>query len=154
MARFEIVELDPNPAAVVTDEVPLAELTGFFAGAFSAVMAAVAEQGLTFTGPPFAYYPAAPTDKVRVTAGLPVDGEIAPSGEVRPFTRPGGRAVVAVHVGPYESLESTYHDMLEWMGEQGVRPAAGMWEEYLSDPAAQPDPATWRTRVVWPVVDG
>jgi hypothetical protein len=26
-----------------------------------------------------------------------------------------------------------------------------MWEYYLSDPAAEPDPAKWKTLIVWPV---
>jgi len=26
-----------------------------------------------------------------------------------------------------------------------------MWEYYLSDPAAEPDPATWKTLIIWPV---
>jgi hypothetical protein len=27
-----------------------------------------------------------------------------------------------------------------------------VWETYLSDPDMEPDPATWRTLIVWPVV--
>jgi AraC family transcriptional regulator len=26
-----------------------------------------------------------------------------------------------------------------------------MWETYLSDPTVEPDPATWRTEIVWPL---
>lgn len=151
MVHCEIEELPPRTAAVVTAEVPLDGLTDFFAGAFSAVMAAVADQGLTPAGPPFAYYPAAPTEVVQVTAGFPVVGTVSPAAEVRPFTLPGGRAVVAMHVGPYDTLEQTYHGILEWISAQGLTPAAAMWEEYLSDPGQEPDPATWRTRVVWPL---
>jgi hypothetical protein len=29
--------------------------------------------------------------------------------------------------------------------------AEGMWESYLSDPSAEPDPATWRTQLTWPL---
>lgn len=29
-----------------------------------------------------------------------------------------------------------------------------MWESYLSDPVAEPDPATWRTRIMWSVAGG
>jgi effector-binding domain-containing protein len=153
MVHCEIVELPPRPAAVVTAEVPLDGLTDFFGGAFSTVMAAVAEQALAPAGPPFAYYPAAPTDVVQVTAGFPVTGTVSEAGEVRPFTLPGGRAVVAMHVGPYDALEATYHEMLGWVSEQGLVPAEGMWEEYLSDPGQEPDSAKWLTRVVWPLAE-
>jgi hypothetical protein len=26
-----------------------------------------------------------------------------------------------------------------------------MWEYYLSDPAVEPDPANWKTLIIWPV---
>jgi hypothetical protein len=30
-------------------------------------------------------------------------------------------------------------------------PAGHVWEVYLSQPQAEPDPSTWRTRIVWPL---
>ena len=60
--------------------------------------------------------------------------------------RPGGRAAVAVHVGPYEGLADTWGRLLGWLAEQGLQPGPEMWEEYLSPPEG--DPATWRTRLV------
>ena len=64
---------------------------------------------------------------------------------------PGGSAAVAVHVGPYERLVDTYEALQAWVLEQGFELAWPMWEYYLSDPQSEPDPATWRTRIVWPV---
>lgn len=41
------------------------------------------------------------------------------------------------------------------VGTIGPQPAViraeGMWECYLSDPGAEPDPDTWRTLIVWPL---
>jgi hypothetical protein len=28
-----------------------------------------------------------------------------------------------------------------------------MWESYLTDPGAEPDPETWRTLISWPRAD-
>jgi len=64
---------------------------------------------------------------------------------------PGGRAVSAIHVGPFDTLEQTYTELMAWMAEQRLQPAEHMWEIYLSDPATEPDPSTWRTQIVWPV---
>ncbi|MGF1600296.1 MAG: GyrI-like domain-containing protein [Acidimicrobiales bacterium] len=64
---------------------------------------------------------------------------------------PGGRVVRVMHTGPYETMEQTCATLQTWMAEQGLQPATGMWESYLSDPWAEPDPATWRTLIVWPV---
>jgi effector-binding domain-containing protein len=114
-------------------------------------MHAVATQGVAITGPPFGFYPRMPSDTVEVVVGFPVAAPIAADGEVEPFTLPGGRAVTATHVGPYEELENTYAELLAWTTAEGLTLAEGMWESYLSDPSAEPDPSTWRTLIVWPL---
>ena len=67
------------------------------------------------------------------------------------FSLPGGQAVVGTHVGPYDQLEGTYGELMTWVKLEGLELAEGMWEQYVSDPAAEPDPATWRTLIVWPL---
>ena len=49
MVHCEVVELTARPAAAVTAEVPLEQLTGFFADAFTAVMTAVAARSCATT---------------------------------------------------------------------------------------------------------
>ena len=66
--------------------------------------------------------------------------------------RGAGRSVQS-HVGPYDTMADTYTQLLAWAADNGLELATGMWEVYLSDPSAEPDPATWRTEVFWPVVD-
>ena len=56
-----------------------------------------------------------------------------------------------MHVGPYDTLAETYEAVMGKMQAEGVTPGSSMWEYYLSDPAAEPDPAMWKTLVVWPV---
>lgn len=151
MTTFEIESIDPLPAAVVRAEVPMDELTGVFDRAIPEVMHVVAEQGLALTGPPFGYYPRSPGATVEVAVGFPVSGPVVARGEVEPMELPGGRAVVGIHVGPFDSLASTYQDLLEWVAAEGLELAVGMWEVYLTDPSAEPDPSRWRTRIVWPL---
>ena len=146
------MDLEPQIAAAVRGELPVSELPSFFGRAFTAVWAAVEEAGASVAGPPFGYYPSMPTDVVVVEAGFPVSTRIEPSGEVHPLELPGGRAVVTVHVGPYETMAQTYTELQQWMADQGFQPAGAAWECYLSDPQTEPDPAKWNTRIVWPVL--
>lgn len=37
------------------------------------------------------------------------------------------------------------------MHQEHVTPATVMWEEYLTGPDTDPDPSTWRTRIVYPI---
>jgi len=62
---------------------------------------------------------------------------------------PAGRAAEAMHVGPYDTLSQTYDEVMRWVQEHGMHPGTDMWEYYLSDPSTEPDPASWRTRVLW-----
>ena len=45
----------------------------------------------------------------------------------------------------------TYEQLIGWSKAEGVELGEGMWESYLSDPGAEPDPSTWRTQIVWPL---
>jgi AraC family transcriptional regulator len=56
-----------------------------------------------------------------------------------------------MHIGPYDDLEKTYQALVARMAAEAVAPAEEMWEYYLSDPGAEPDPSRWKTLVVWPV---
>lgn len=151
MTAFEVQELAPQPAAAIRAEVPMAEIPSVFDRAFPTVMAAVEAQGAVLAGPPFGYYPRMPDDTVEVVVGFPVSGLFTADGEVVPFELPGGRAIVAVHVGPYDALTSTYAELAGWASAEGLEIADHMWETYLSDPRLEPDPATWQTIVTWPL---
>lgn len=140
-----------QPVAVVREVVPMDALTGFFGRAFGAVMAAVQMQGASPAGPPFALYHGMPGETVDVEAGFPVAGHFQGTGEVASGALPETDAFEAVHTGPYDTLGTTYDAIRERMQAAGAAPADIMWEYYLSDPEKQPDPATWQTRVVWPV---
>lgn len=54
-------------------------------------------------------------------------------------------------IGPYDTLGKTYGIIQEHMKAKGFAPSDTMWEYYLSDPATEPDPTKWQTRVVWPI---
>lgn len=152
MSDCEVIETVPRPTAVVRADVPLAELPGFFSRAFHAVFQVLERQGVAPAGPPFGLYASPPRDTVLVEAGVPVSAEISAEGEVVPSRLPGGRAASTVHVGPYDTVEQSYAVLGRWISEQGLSHRPGpMWEAYLTDPEAEPDPAKWQTRIFQPV---
>ena len=148
MGDIELNRTIPRATAVVRAIVPMRDLPAFLSHAFAAVANALARQGVHVTGPPLALYRSRPGDAVDVEAGFPVAAEVAPEGEVRPSSLPGGDAAETVHIGPYETLGDTYREMAGWMERNGRRPAELSWESYLTDPD---DSAGPETLVVWPV---
>ncbi|MCE7938759.1 AraC family transcriptional regulator [bacterium] len=148
--QFEVVEVPTQAVAVVRRVVPMAGLTAFFEEVFGAVAGGVAEAGGMIVGPPFGWYFGMPGETVDVAAGFPAEGVVgAPGGEVVVQERPGGQAVVGMHVGPYDAMTATYAALQAWMAERSLAGRDDMWEEYLSPPEG--DPATWQTRIVWPL---
>lgn len=146
-------DLQETPTAVLRETVPMNALRDFFDRAYRSVMTAVQQQNVQLAGPPFALYRGMPTDVVDVEAGFPLAAPYPGGGEgaVTAGVLPAGRALEAMHVGPYDALPETYSAVMAKMQAEGLTPGDAMWEYYLSDPATEPDPAAWKTLVVWPV---
>jgi effector-binding domain-containing protein len=53
-------------------------------------------------------------------------------------------------MGSYESLDRAYAAVHRWLDDEGYAPAGPHWEVYFTDPAAEADPARWRTDIVVP----
>ncbi|QDW28871.1 GyrI-like domain-containing protein [Arthrobacter sp. KBS0702] len=152
-ADIKSADLKEQPTAVLRETVPMNDLREFFGRAYSAVMAAVQQQHVQLAGPPFALYRGMPTDVVDVEAGFPLAAPFPGGGDggVTAGVLPAGRALEALHVGPYETLPETYGKVMARMEAEGLTPGDSMWEYYLSDPGTEPDPAVWKTLIVWPV---
>ncbi len=56
-----------------------------------------------------------------------------------------------IHVGSYDTLETTYGEVVQWMTDHNLVPAGESWEFYLTDPNVEPDTSKWQTKIVWPV---
>ncbi|NYF17767.1 effector-binding domain-containing protein [Microbacterium sp. AK009] len=148
-----IVDHAVELTAGVRRRVPMSELTDFFAAAFTETARALAEQGVAPIGPPFGKYYGVPDTAVDVEAGFPVAGTVRPLGNVSPGVLPAGPVAEAMHVGPYDTMDQTYAAVQRHCAAVGMTPGPVSWEQYLSDPEAEPDPTRWRTLIRWPVVE-
>lgn len=151
VSDIHVVDVVEQPTAGVRGSVPMAELSEFFARAFHDTTAALEAQGVHPVGPPYGRYRGAPGAVVDVEAGFPVAAPVAATGTVVPGRLPGGRAVQTVHVGPYDTMARTYAEIEAFVADHDLARSATVWETYLSDPDTEPDPATWRTRITWPL---
>ena len=150
MVQVEMVRIPSETVAVVRREIPRDRLPTFFEEALDRVAGALPDAGGRIAGPAFGWYHGMPNGTVDVAAGFPVQGDVhGPDGGVTLTERPGGRALVAVHVGPYEELAKTWSEVEGWVEEYSLPVRGDSWEEYLSEPTG--DPSTWRTRVVLPL---
>lgn len=69
-----------------------------------------------------------------VEVAWPVSGSSDNSGEIKMYELPGGKMVRAFHKGPYETCESTYYKIFDWIDEQHLQIAGPIREIYPNDP--------------------
>ena len=148
---MEVKEIAPQPVAT-TRGMTQAEAGGAFIGEhLPAVGRYVREQGGTFTGPPFARYHAMRDGQFDLETGAPVVEAVAGAGPIHGGTLPGGLVASTIHTGPYDQLSAAHQALAAWIKEQGYTSAGVPWEVYWTDPGEEPDPAAWRTEVLWPI---
>ena len=145
----EITTVAPATTAVIHENVPLAQIRPFFDRVFATVPRVIGQQGAVMTGPPVAAYRTTPGDTIDVAAGFPTDRAVQAQEGVRAEELPGGRVARLVHVGDYEGLPASYERLAAWITAQGETAGDLMWEEYLTEPTPDGDPAAMLTRVTW-----
>lgn len=125
-----------------------------------AVLEHLASIGVEPSGPPLVIYRLIDMNgDLQIEIGWPVPAEIPPNDRVGTGTLPAGRYVVGTHVGPYDGLLDANAELQDWGERQGLRWAMrgdrwdARFESYLTDPQTEPDPARWRTDILYLVSD-
>lgn len=145
---------DTQATAVVRATLTVAELGPWLAETYGAIAGLLADRDAGPAGPPFARYHMLAGGRFEVEAGFPAAKPITDSGDVRSSELPGGQVAVILHTGPYDQMEPDYEALTSWVRQHGGQLRGDPWEVYLSDPSAEPDPATWRTQIVQPYRQG
>ena len=133
----ELVTRRAQDAAVVRVDGEIADLPRLLGEAFDLTASAIHASGARIAGPPFArYLTVGPT--VTADVGFPFDGPLTPTDRVQRTTLPGGQAVKATHVGPYDEIAATWTAIQAWIDAQGFVVRATPWESYLTGPDVVP----------------
>ena len=149
----EAVTRDAMMLAVKRQTITMEEIRGFFDGVYSAVARVLAQQDAGPVGPAVAVYyrfdPAA--DVVDVAAGFPAARPITAQDDVVPLELPETRVARYEHHGSYDELGEAHARLIAWITEQGWSPGVPFVETYVTQPAANVDPADMVTRVEYPL---
>jgi effector-binding domain-containing protein len=151
-ATPQIVHTTDQLTAALHLTVPTTEIQNVMGPGIHEVLAAVAVQGLTPTGPWFTHHFRRPTDTFDFEICIPVSAPITASGRVKPGQWPGMTVARVVYQGGYEGLPGAWGEFHEWIAANGHKPASDLWERYLVGPESGPDPANWQTELNQPLV--
>lgn len=148
----EIALTEPRRTAVIRITVPRSEIHLVMGPAIGEVMATLAAQGVAPSGPVFSHHLRMDPDVFDFEVGVPVAGDFGPSGRVVEGRLPEVKAARTVYHGAYDGLGAGWGEFQAWMASRELEPAAYLWECYLSGPESDPDPASWRTELVQPLL--
>lgn len=145
------VELRAVPVgtvAAVEDDVDIAQVLTWYAGAMAELDAVVSEP----TGAPGGLYDNALFEDGRGHVLVYRTTDQPPrTGRVHPVTIPAVELAVATHVGEHHDIDVTYGRLGAWVVANALAVAGPVRETYLVGPRDTPEPAAWRTEIGWPV---
>jgi effector-binding domain-containing protein len=146
-----IVQTDGLFTAVIHLTVPRHQMPHVMGPAVQEVLAVVAQQGVTPSGPVFAHHFAMSPDVFDFEVGVPIPVPLVDAGRVRGGRLASVAAVTAVHRGGYDALPAAWGELESWMRAKGYVPASDLWESYAVGPESGTDQTRWRTELVRPV---
>jgi effector-binding domain-containing protein len=146
-----ITETTEQRAAVIHMRIPREEMPKVFGAAVEELLGTLADQDVAVTGPVFAHHLRMEPDTFDFEVGVPVAGEVAESGRVKPGGLPAATVARTVHRGPYEGLPGAWGEFDSWMREKGHSQGPDLWERYLEGPGSSADPADWVTELNRPL---
>jgi effector-binding domain-containing protein len=149
--EIEIHELHPREAAVIRITVAPMALPTAIHDALIEVERVLGEAAVGLAGPPFVRYFEWGPERLVAEIGFPVLRPAPAVGRVGPASLPGGLVASVVHVGPYETIATTYASLQRWLQTTGHGELGPMWEVYWTDPESEPDASAWRTEIVVPL---
>lgn len=144
-------QLAPQPVLVTRRRITAPEIAETLGNILPAIFVHAQSAAIPLVGPPFTRYLSTGRGLLTIEGGMPIGGPARAEGEIEVSELPGGLAAVAVHAGPYDSLAATHTAVERWIEANGHVAAGAPWEVYVTDPGEKPDPADWRTEVIYPL---
>ena len=136
---MEVRNVQEQKTAAIRVRTPLARLKDELGKGDGEIMGGLGSQGMTPGGAAFAIYYNMDMNDLDVEMGFVVASTCRAAGRMKPGTLPGGRTVVAVHKGPYETMERTYNEITAFMAQQKVTPRGACYEVYITGPDVKPE---------------
>jgi effector-binding domain-containing protein len=127
---MKLVSAQPMPFVAVTRRTRMADIPRELIAGLDIVWAAVRRNGVEGLGHNVAVYRHVDRDSVEMTCGVQVAWRFDDIEDVFRAETPGGEAMTATHVGPYDRLGETYDEIARAAAEAGRRLAGVNWEIY------------------------
>ena len=108
---------------------------------FKTVKAFLEKQGIAADGPSMTIYTATSDSNFSFQAAIPVaePPKDPPKGDLAVGKSPGGKALKFVHRGSYDSMDSTYDAITNYLDDKQLDAKDLFVEQYRTDPVTTPE---------------
>lgn len=145
----EVIVVERTYVAGLRASVPVTEVRDWTRQALPVVAATLRDAGVRPSGPPMSELRPRSDGALQVTVGYPVSRP--PVGlALTHAVLPAGIAVRAVHIGPHESIQSTYDRLVEWLTGHHRPAGPALWEQYIIGPDVARTVAACKTAILCP----
>ena len=146
----DIIDYKGQSAAIIHLQIPREKIKTEMGPAINEVLAVLAEQGVSPTGPLFAHHLTQSNEMFDFEVGFPVSQSFNEVGRVRRSRLPSGTMAHVCHTGPYEGLFSTWRDFDEWFSSNealqlNLEKGETLFEIYTLGPETTANAEEWRT---------
>lgn len=153
---IELVDVEAMPYYGIRHEISWSEMSPeFFEENYSNILAYLAEDAQNMLMPPMAiYYVWDEENQTTVMEpAIAAESEKPGNDQVTKGLTWEGKALKAIHMGPYDKTGEAHEALGAHMKKNGYDypEGAGVWEVYVTDPGEEPDTAQWVTEIYYPV---
>ncbi|MDO5511311.1 GyrI-like domain-containing protein [Corynebacterium sp.] len=139
------ISLPAHAIIAIRETIATAEMPAFFDRVYTRLGDVLAASGAHPAGPARAYYHTPLTDTVDVSAAFPLPAEQVAAVEAEApdlvHHLPDVTALTMRHHGAYDSLGNTWQELVEAATATGREMGPLCWEEYVTEPSPEADPA-------------
>lgn len=147
----QIIQTSAAHTAVIRLSIPRQEIHQVMGPAMQEVLATVAAQGATQTGPLFSHHFRMQPEMFDLEVGVPVLVPFTPVGRVVASSLPATRAARTVYRGGYHGLATAWGTLDRWLQEHHYRAAPDLVECYARGPETSSNPDDWQTELIRPL---
>jgi AraC family transcriptional regulator len=118
---------------------------------YGQIMEVMGKENLKQSGPVFAIYHSESTTNFDFDAAIPVAGKMHDMNNVKAKEMSETKAVVVHFYGPYELTPQGHETASKYIMENKLEMTGLVWEEYVTDPGVEKDPAKWLTNIYYSI---
>jgi effector-binding domain-containing protein/uncharacterized protein YndB with AHSA1/START domain len=139
-------------AMTMKEECAKNNVNGKMISMYSSLLKHLKTNNEDIAGFPFAIYRESEIEgNVQLECGLPVSKKLEDTETITYRELPESKVLVASHFGHFNSVETTYKILKEYIAENNIEVTGTPWEMYLTDPMKEPDQNKWETKIYFPI---